>query len=149
MKRILYILAFATVCLIAIPNKIYAQCDEVADSCSAELFPFNSDGQYYRAQLFAGETAKVRITLYDGMIYRIMPCGRSKTGERLDFTLYDKKGNKLFSTEDVKVKEAFYDFSFGATTEYLIVAKFKSGDGCAAVLVGYQEEGKADEVELD
>ena len=141
MKRIFSILALVTACLLFAPKQTYAQCDEVADSCSAELFPFNSDGQYYRAQLFAGETAKVRITLYDGMVYRIMPCGRSKTGERLDFTLYDKKGNKLFSTEDVKAKEPYYDFSFGATTEYLIVAKFKSGDGCAAILVGYQEEG--------
>lgn len=148
MKRTIYPILFLFAFILSAPA-LFAQCDEMADSCSTELFPFNSDGQYYRAQLFPGETAKVRVTLYEGMVYRVIPCGKSKTGEKLVFALYDKKGNLLFSNENSKVLENYYDFSFGATSEYLIVAKYKSGSGCAAVLVGYQEEDKSGELDMD
>jgi hypothetical protein len=141
-----YIFFILTLLLSIGASQAYSQCDEKSDSCSAELFPFNSDGNYFRAQLFPGESAKLRITMYAGMVYRIIPCSGSKTGEKLIFDLFDKKGNLLFSSADAKGNTTHFDFSFGATSEYLVVARYKKGGGCASIIVGYQEE---DENDLD
>ena len=130
--------------LLAAPAARAQQCDEAADSCSAQLFPFSSDGQYYRAQLFPGETARLRITFYAGIIYRLVPCGVSRTGDPLLITLYDRQGNKLFTNEG-RMGEGAFDFSFGATSDYTVVARFKKGAGCAAILVGFQDAEEEEE----
>jgi hypothetical protein len=142
LKHICSLALLAT--LLAVATPALAQCDEKADSCSAELFPFNSDGNYFRAQLFPGESAKLRITMYEGMVYRVIPCSGSKTGERLVFDLYDKKGNLLYSNLTAKPTETHWDFSFGATSEYTMVARYKKGGGCASIIVGYQEDDQDD-----
>ncbi len=127
------------------PSAAHAQqCDEAADSCSSQLFPFTSNGQYYRAALFPNETARLRITFYAGIIYRLVPCGVSRTGDPLIITLFDKKGNQLFTNEG-KTNDTAFDFSFGATSDYTVVARFKKGAGCAAILVGYQDAEEEEE----
>jgi hypothetical protein len=138
LKSILFTAALATLLLVVAPAQ-GQQCDLAADSCSSVLFPFNSDGQYYRAQLFPGETARLKLTFYEGIVYRLIPCGRSKTGDPLIITLYDTKGNKLF-TNEAQSGEPFFDFAFGATSDYTVVARFKKGSGCAALLVGFQDD---------
>lgn len=131
------ILLFAVLLLASAPVAAQ-QCDEAADSCSALLFPFSSDGQYYRAQLFPGETARLKITFYEGIVYRLVPCGVSRAGDPLIITLYDRQGNKLFTNEG-RTGESAFDFAFGATSDYTVVARFKKGAGCAAILVGFQD----------
>jgi hypothetical protein len=118
----------------------HAQCDDVAQDCSYDLLPFNSDGQFYRAQLFPGEQAKMRITFYEGIVYRIVPCSEDPKSNPLVFTLYDKRGNKLFSNAGTLDQRA-WDFAFGATADYLIEVSLgkPSNSGCVAIQIGYKE----------
>lgn len=113
-------------------------CDDLADNCAPLLFPYTYDGQYYRAQLFPGEAAQVKVTFYSGLVYRLVACN-GDNGQPLLVTLTDKKGNKLYDSS-LEGAEPYWDFSFGASSEYIISARFKDGGGCATVLVGYKDE---------
>ena len=148
MKRLIFSF-FAILSLCVLHETSFAQCDEVADSCSIELFPFTFNGQYYRAQLLNGEEAKMEVTFYDGIYYRIIPCGASSEGSPLIFSIYDSKNNLLFSNQHSSDQtQSYWDFSFGATSSYKIVAKYAKGIGCAAILVGYQEEEDTNDLDL-
>jgi hypothetical protein len=134
MKKIVFLIIVSLVCFSGFAS---AQCDDIAQDCSYDLLPFNSDGQFYRAQLFPGEQAKMRITFYEGIVYRVVPCSEDPKGNPLVFTLYDKRGNKLFSNAGTLDQRA-WDFAFGATADYLIEVSLgkPSNSGCVAVLIG-------------
>lgn len=114
-----------------------AQCDDIAESCEAVLVPYNSTGQYYRAELFPGEDARLKLTFYRGMLYRVVPCSGA-SGQRLIISVYDRTGKLLYNNE-TRGGDAYVDLSFGATSDYTLVAKYAGdGSGCAAVVVGYR-----------
>lgn len=126
--------------LLASPLALRAQCDDAADACETILLPYNSTGQYYRAQLFPGEDARLRLTFYRGMLYRVVPCSGAEDGARLLISVYDKTGKLLYNNES-RAGDAFVDLSFGATSDYVLVARYAGqASGCAAVLVGYRSQ---------
>ncbi|MCS7073735.1 MAG: hypothetical protein NZ108_04625 [Bacteroidia bacterium] len=141
MKSLLF--SMLTVLLTA-PAVSVAQCDKLAENCSSELFPYQSDGQYYRTQIVAGEEAQLKIMLYKGLYYRIVPCSGADNKEKLHFKIIDKQGNIVFSNEK-QPEVTYWDFSFGASGEYKIVAKYPTGSGCAAFLIGYDADKWEDE----
>ena len=83
------------------------------------------------------------MTFYEGMTYRVIPCGKSDKGDRLSFLVLDSRGLGVFNSATMEPRP-YYDFSFGATGEYEIEARFLNGDGCAAIIVGYLESSKAE-----
>lgn len=123
----------------------YSQCAKVTDNCIQFIKPYQSEGQYYRAQLFPEEEAKLKVTFFSRMAYRIVPCGKSSTNSPLIFTIFDKNGVFIYTNKD-EPNKTHYDFTFGATGPYQIRARYESGEGCAALLVGYLEEDKAAEI---
>lgn len=112
---------------------LFGQCLKISEDCEYRLFPFEHQGQYYRAELFEGESAKLKLMLYSGSAYRIVPCS---DGEKSAvFELYDPAGVLLFSNKDF-AEEPYWDLEIGATGQYTIVGRRRKGDGCLVILVG-------------
>jgi hypothetical protein len=137
-------------CLAGVPQQVAAQsssgCDSIAFRCETDLFPFNSDGNYYRAELFPGETAKLTINFSSDLVYRIVPCGTSDEGVAPEFSIVDPNGVGVFFSDKAPA-EGTYDIGFGASGEYTIEVRYPEGGGCAALLVGYLTEQEAEEYE--
>jgi hypothetical protein len=130
---------------------VQAQCPEVNDDCAGLMFPYAADGNYYRAQLFAGESAKLKLTFQQGLVYRIVPCAADNS-DPLVFSIFDGKNQLVYTNEPdtpdnrAAIKDGYWDFSFGATSNYTIVAKFRKGKGCVAMLMGYQDPENDEEL---
>ena len=139
-----FLLSVLTVLALA-PAVSSAQCDKIAESCSSELFPYQSDGQYYRTQIMAGEEAELKVMFYKGLFYRIIPCSGSDNKEKLHFKIIDMKGNVVFSNEK-QPEVSYWDFSFGASGEYKVIAKYPTGSGCAAFVIGYDADKWEDDL---
>lgn len=146
MHRIQTLFAALVVAALLAPVAGRAQCDLTAEDCILALFPFKDDGQFYRAELFPGESARVRITFYSGMVYRLAPCAQGRNN-RLIMTVRDLRGNVLFTNEG-KSAQDYWDFAFAATATYNISVRFenRNAKGCAALLVGYLEADRAQAV---
>ncbi len=142
LTRLPLILGFGLL-LLALPNTSQAQCGNFTEKCETNLGEFNTDGGYYRSMLFEGEQAKLYMTFYEGMTYRIILCGESDKGDDLNFLVLDSRGVGVFNSAEMEPRP-YYDFSFNATGDYEIEARFLSGDGCAAIIVGYLENSKAE-----
>lgn len=123
--------------VVSFPGTAHAQCKEMVQQCTPKLNPFNYDGDYYRAQLFEDEKATLNITFYSGITYRVVPCGVSSSGQRLEIEVYDKRGVGVFHSRNMP-NESVFDFNFGASGQYKIVARYPGGEGCASLVIGYK-----------
>ena len=112
---------------------VNAQCGQVVSDCKVFIKDFSFDGNFYRAQLFSGEYARVKMVLYSGMVYRIVGC--SSASEGTDFELYDPAGVRLIKASSSKQK--YWDIVVGATGKYSVIARQRRGEGCVALMVGY------------
>ena len=111
----------------------YAQCGQVVSQCKELVRDFSYDGNFYRAQLFEGEYARVKMVLYSGMVYRIVGCSSAEEGS--DFELYDPAGVRLVKAKGANKK--YWDVVVGATGKYSVIARQRKGEGCVALIVGY------------
>ena len=125
-------------------NFLMAQCDERASACLPKLKPFNSNGQYYRVQLVDNEIGKIKLVFNSNLVYRIASCNKSNDGKSLIIKIFDSNGKQVFSNESDTAN--FWDLQFGATAQYTIQANYPSGNGCAALLVGYMSKDKYSEI---
>lgn len=113
-----------------------AQCESAAETCTGSLAPFQPvSGAYFRAELFPFASAKLRIQFEFDRVYRIVPCGTSDRNARLVFNLYDRAGVLVYSSSSSPDRSVF-EFDFGVSGQYTIVAGFEQGGGCAALLIG-------------
>jgi len=126
-------------------EKACAQCSGTGEKCIGRLNPFQNEGQYFRAKLADGEEVKIKATFFTGMAYRLVPCNLTETNEAILFTIFDRKGTFVFTNKE-QPNKSYYDFTFGATGPYTIALKLEKGAGCAALLVGYLEEERAEEL---
>ena len=122
---------------IALPTALSAQCDKVAESCALELIDFLSDGQYYRAQVIEGETATLKVTFYEGFIYRIVAC-TDANGAKVKYSLHDGSMAQVFSNSNVPDGTG-WDFEVGSTDEFTIKATLGKGAGCIVFSIGYDD----------
>lgn len=113
------------------------QCQPQVAVCRGMVPPYQHDGSYFRAELFDGEMAKLRTTFYRGMTYRVVPCGKSSTQQPLSISILDNRGVGVFHSSS-RPDQPYFDIEFGATGVYTIEMRYPSGEGCAAVLIGYQ-----------
>ena len=114
-------------------TKVNAQCGQVVSQCKTFIKGFSFDGNFYRAQLFPGEYARIKMILYSGMVYRIVGCSSAENGT--DFELYDPAGVKLIKAKNAKQK--YWDVVVGATGKYSVIARQTGGEGCVALMVSY------------
>lgn len=146
-----YLAGAAALCVLATATPAAAQCTDNAELCELDLLPpFTSDGQFYRAELFPGETATLRITFYRGSVYRMIPCSGNAKGKPVVFTLRDSQGNELYSNQSTK-DQLEWDFTFGATSNYTLTFQFANPnhEGCLAIVIGYKEQTAEDALEGD
>jgi hypothetical protein len=135
--RFAVVIAAALVWLPLTAGLQQSQCQQAAGACKPLMAPFNYDGAYFRAELFDGESASLRQTFYSGMTYRIIPCGTSSNGGRLNVSVFDSRDVGVFHSRQQPGKN-FFDIQFGATGTYRVEVRFENGEGCAAVLIGYK-----------
>ncbi len=133
-------LIFIVIGLLCIP-RVEGQCNRTARRCYHPLRFFEYDGQYYRVQLFEGESAKLKVFLYSGMAYRIVPC--ADEGTEVIFELYDPTGVRLYTTQS---HQDFWDLSLGASGEYTIVGRLRKGEGCLTILIGYMSRDRYEQL---
>lgn len=129
---------FAIIPLIFLMSNAKAQMDSVVSVCEAYMpSPYVSDGQQYMALIAEDEAAEFDILFYGGSTYRIVACSNSENS--LQFTMYDKKRNVLFSSAEFK-NTPYWDFQFEHTTECYIEAKLTEGQksGFAILLIGFK-----------
>jgi hypothetical protein len=119
-----------------------AQCDTIAKICNKNIkIPFVSDGQSYRSLLLNDQSAEFQTTFYGGATYRVAGCTfGSETG--LNFTLYDKDRNVLFTNKDQK-DAPYWDFKVSSTLDCIIEANLNPASGrssgCAVILIGFKQ----------
>lgn len=124
-----------------LPHASRAQCGDLAEQCGYDLLPpFNSDGQFYRVELYPGEVARLKLTFYAGVAYRLLPCCENPAKNPVVFTLYDRNGTELYSNQST-LDQRQWDFAFGATSQYTLTFRFAKPEskGCIAIVVGYRE----------
>lgn len=118
------------------PSQTFAQCDIVAEDCSVDLFPFISDGQFYRVDLSKGEDADLKLTFLGGSSYRLVVCGEQTTESDIEFSLYSSENEKIFTNQGMPDIYS-WDFKTKFTDNYRLNIKLNSGYGCVIILVGY------------
>ncbi|MCF6183616.1 MAG: hypothetical protein L3J56_03130 [Bacteroidales bacterium] len=120
---------------------ISAQLDSVLNQCNTYLTnDYISDGQQYLSLITGDQTAEFSAVFYGGNTYRIISCGGSGTSD-IEFTVYDKYRNKLFSNSDYNYIN-YWNFQFESTVECFIEAKFAPGtntSGFIVILIGLQK----------
>ncbi len=144
MKKILSILAFVSVAILATPKDGQAQCKSFAKKvCKLELLPYVHDGIYNATVLSEGETAELYKTFYSGQQYRIAVCG-AKDLPPVHFQVLDADRNVLYDNEKDNYATT-WDFSLDASQQLLISIQVETSDelsdeilsGCVSVLVGF------------
>lgn len=137
MKRLTIKLALFLMGLFLFPVLTNAQCNFVANSCSPNLHPYTSDGQYYHSLLLEGETAEFKTTFYAAEEYRVVACSKEGLGN-VSYSVLDANYNLIFNNADYD-NAAYWDFKFNSTNDYYIQAKLLpgSGSGCAVILIGF------------
>jgi hypothetical protein len=139
MNQLKYTLSGLLLLLLLAPGVSRAQCDQAARTCEVDLLEYLSDGQYYRVQVVDGESATLKLTLFQGFRYRIVAC-TEVNGAKINYEMYDGYNNKVFSNEGVPDGTG-WDFDIGATDEYVIKAKLNNAElGCIVFDVGYDDE---------
>lgn len=139
MNQLKYTLSGLLMMLLLAPSVVRAQCDQAARTCEIDLLDYLSDGQYYRVQVVDGETATLKLTLFQGFRYRIVACTEA-SGAKINYEMYDGMNQKVFSNEGVPDGTG-WDFEIGATDEFTIKAKLDNAElGCIVFDVGYDDE---------
>jgi hypothetical protein len=128
-------------CLTIKLNKIYAQCDTVANACYKNITAkYISDGQQYRALLLTKEVAEFNATLFGGTQYRMAACSGMTDGN-LVFSIFDKQHNMLFTNTEHK-NAPYWDFKIKNTLDCTIEAQLlnqNAASGCAVLLIGFKQ----------
>ncbi|MEM6272630.1 MAG: hypothetical protein AAF998_24675 [Bacteroidota bacterium] len=139
MNQLKHILPAILLMLLLAPVTAQAQCDQAAQKCEVALVDYLTDGQYYRVQLVEGESATLKLTLFQGFRYRIAACTEAE-GAKVLYEMFDGSGTKVYSNEDID-NGTGWDFEIGATDEFTIEAKLSGAElGCVVFNIGYDEE---------
>jgi hypothetical protein len=139
MKKLLAIFSFL---LAAGITQVQAQCDTIANYCHKNNFTVDyiSDGQNYRALLFAEQEAEFETTFFGGVTYRVAACTGFEQGN-LIFRVKDELGNTLFDSMDQQ-NVPYWDFSVESTITVKIVTvldPLEAPSGCATILIGFKQ----------
>jgi len=139
MKKLIAIFSFL---LVAGVTQVQAQCDTIANYCHKNNFTVNyvSDGQNYRALLFAEQEAEFETTFFGGVTYRIAACTGFEQGN-LIFRVKDELGNTLFDSMDQQ-NAPYWDFEIESTITVKIVTlldPLEAPSGCATILIGFKQ----------
>ena len=133
MKKLIAIFSFLLVSGI---TQVQAQCDTVATYCHKNNYTVDyiSDGQNYRALLFAEQEAEFETTFFGGVTYRVAACTGFEQGN-LIFR------NTLFDSMDEQ-NASYWDFKVESTINVKIVTlldPLESRSGCATILIGFKQ----------
>jgi hypothetical protein len=139
MKKLIAIFSFLLVSGI---TQVQAQCDTVATYCHKNNYTVDyiSDGQNYRALLFAEQEAEFETTFFGGVTYRVAACTGFEQGN-LIFRVKDELGNTLFDSMDEQ-NASYWDFNVESTINVKIVTlldPLESRSGCATILIGFKQ----------
>lgn len=139
MKKLVAIFSFL---LVAGISQVQAQCDTIANYCHKNNFTVDyvSDGQNYRALLFAEQEAEFETTFFGGVTYRIAACTGFEQGN-LIFRVKDELGNTLFDSMDQQ-NSPYWDFEVESTITVKIVTlldPLEAPSGCATILIGFKQ----------
>lgn len=122
-----------------------AQCKGFAKkNCLPEMKPYLSNGQIHSTQLYAGEKARVYLSLSKGLSYRLIVCADESLGA-LEYELTNEFG-KQFKKDSLSGLNAITDLKVKQSGTYQLniqVPKSKNAtkkniSGCVAVLIGFK-----------
>jgi hypothetical protein len=108
--------------------------------CLDLIAPFDSTDHYFRAELFEGETAKLRLTLSSDFVYRFIVC--AETGKPI-LNFYDRSGVLALSTK--QTGKNYLDCHIRRQGKYTLSVTFERGEGVVSVLIGEADKSVADE----
>jgi hypothetical protein len=139
MKKV-FAVSLASILFFALfPSRLNSQDEEFAKYCAEDLkAPFINTGQPMKAFLTGDEVAEFHTTLYDGNVYRIITC--SKQQENIQFSVYDKNRNLIFSNQEYNLVN-FWDFRMEGSMECIIEARLnpkKATSGIALLMIGFK-----------
>lgn len=141
------IISIGLLAMILTPMAQYAQCEKVASSCSAELFGFLEDGQYYGAEIAEGGLLEINMTFFAGYTYRLVACMGDDADGQIDYVMTDSRNRRIFSNEHLPDGKG-WDFKVKATDTYTINARISGQEtGCVVFEVGYKDDEEEDDYE--
>lgn len=132
------------VLVFALPLSVFAQCNTFMKlKCNPVLKPYMSSGQVFNSTLLSDDKAKLLLTFYEGMNYRIVVCGQEELGN-IQMRLKDGK-NKVVFTGTVE-ESNFWDLKVDATqvmTIEVLTPKSEESEniiksGCVSLMVGFK-----------
>ncbi|HET6245636.1 MAG: hypothetical protein H0V01_00540 [Bacteroidetes bacterium] len=132
------------VLLFALPLSVFAQCNSFMKlKCNPILKPYLSSGQVFNSTLLSEDKAKLLLTFYEGMNYRIVVCSQPELGN-VQMRLKDGK-NKIVFTGSVQ-ESNFWDLKVDATqvmtievlTPVLENTESMVKSGCVSLMVGFK-----------
>ncbi|MDQ3192781.1 MAG: hypothetical protein M3Q58_14395 [Bacteroidota bacterium] len=130
--------------LLALPLSVMAQCNAFMKlKCNPVLKPYMSSGQVFNSTLLSDDKAKLLLTFYEGMNYRIVVCGQKELGN-IQMRLKDGK-NKVVFTGTVE-ESNFWDLKVDATQVMTIEVitpavegtEKQINSGCVSLMVGFK-----------
>ncbi|MCS7162520.1 MAG: hypothetical protein NZ958_04225 [Bacteroidia bacterium] len=118
-------------------------CKQLIPSCrEAYMGNFSWDGRYWRAELYNNETTTIYYTFLRGLRYRLIPCGTSSTQSRPHLRLYNADNVLLLDTRQ-QSDQPYWELELSSTQLLMIELYYPSGEGCIALLIGYQGQEAA------
>jgi hypothetical protein len=124
-----------------------AQCKSFAkNDCKDNLEPYVHDGIFNAAMMAEGETAEIFKTFYSDQDYKIVVCAADNLPADLEFKIYDKQRNLIYSNEDDDYSRSF-EFSLEESQQLILSVQIK-GDygkekpemGCLAIMIGFMNQ---------
>ncbi|MEN2992105.1 MAG: hypothetical protein ABDH91_00935 [Bacteroidia bacterium] len=120
-----------------------SSCRQLVSSCrEAYMDNFSWDGRYWRAELYNNETTTIYYTFFRGLRYRLIPCGTSSTQSRPHLRLYNADNVLLLDTRQ-QPNQPYWELELSSTQLLMIELYYPSGEGCIALLIGYQMQEAA------
>jgi hypothetical protein len=129
---------------LALPVFASAQCTTFLKTrCAPHLKPYISSGQAFNSTLLSEDRAKIVMTFYEGMEYRVVLCSHKDLGN-VQLRIKDGK-NKVLFTGNVEEKHS-WDLKVDVTqvmTIEVITPPAQTADnfdksGCVSLLIGFK-----------
>lgn len=123
-----------------------AQCKSIVKEGIQKLSPYTHNGQVNNVTLKEGKTAKLHLSFYKGLNYKLQISADQELG-KVNFRVLDENKKEVYNSATAEKPVDFWNFYSNSSQELIIeLSSSEPKKGCAAVLVGMQVPKKSNPI---
>ncbi|MGB3946553.1 MAG: hypothetical protein WBM13_01095 [Bacteroidia bacterium] len=123
-----------------------AQCKSIVKEGIQKLSPYTHNGQVNNVTLKEGKTAKLHLSFYKGLNYKLQISAEESLG-KINFRVLDENQKEVYNSSTAEKPVDFWNFYSNSSQELIIeLTSSAPKKGCAAVIVGMQVPKKSNPI---